>query len=210
MARQDYVKQNHGEFCAQVVHMRDTLPQLFTTLQITGTDPHVVSNAFDADVFDFLCKRQVALHLAFQGSTAERNRARIGDKNAPNTPVNLAYPAAPGTIPSPILPGVEPRFRALVEWLRTRPGWDADVAQTLGVLGDDQAPPNPDDFKPLLPLSITGGQVFIDWGWRGSRPTAQCLRIEVDRGDGTGFHFLATDTQPGYTDKTPFPATPQK
>lgn len=210
MPRKDYVKENHGEFCAQVVHMRDTLPNYFATLQISLADVHVAVNVQDALVFDYICKRQDALKKAAEGATAERNRARYGDKLAPNTPVNLAYPAAPANIPSPIMPGVEARFRALVEWLRTRPGWNDAIAEALGVLGEDTGTPDAATFKPILPLSIEGNQVLIGWGWQGSRPVAQALRIEVDRGDGQGFRFLASDTQPGYTDKTPFPTTPAK
>lgn len=210
MALTDYVKENHDEFCAQVVHMRDTLPDYFGTLQIAPADPHIVQLSADAAAFDYICKRQAELKNASQGATAERNRARFGDPIAPNSPVNLAYPSSPDGIPSPVMPGVESRFRALVEWLRTRPGWDNAIAQALDVLGVDQAPPAPATFKPVLRLSISGNEVKIAWGWEGTRPTARALRIEADRGDGTGFHFLATDTNPGYTDKTPLPATPQK
>ena len=158
MARQDYVQESDPAFCAQIVHMRDTLPQFFDELTITASDPHVVANTADAACFEYLCARQSALKGASAGATAERNRARYGDKENPNTPVTLAYPSGP-SIPSPILPGVEERFRKLVEFLRTRPGWTDDIAQTLDVLGAEQAPADPDALKPVLPLSKAGGHV---------------------------------------------------
>jgi len=36
------------------------------------------------------------------------------------------------------------------------------------------------------------------------------IELRVDRNDGHGAVFLANDTTPGYTDNTPFPATPTK
>ena len=208
MAREDYVKQGDAEFCAQIVHMRDTLPQFFDELSITAADPHIITNTADALCFEYLCTRQSALKGASAGATSERNRIRYGDKDHPNTPATLAYPTAPGSIPSPIMPGVEARFRTLVEWLRTRTGWNDDIAQTLDVLGAEQTPAEPNDLKPVLPLSTAGGHVLIAWKWLSARGLAKALRIEVDR--GTGWEFLAIDTQPGYTDKTPWPAAAQK
>jgi hypothetical protein len=204
MAREDYVKQGDAEFCAQMLHMRDNLPQFFDELTITAADPHVVTNTADALCFEYLCNRQSTLTGASSGATSERNRTRYGDKQNPNTPVTLGYPAAPASIPSPIKPGVEKRFRILVEFLRTRPGWNDDIAATLQVLGADQDPADADALKPFLPLSKAGGHVQIGWKWQSARGVARALRIEVDRGNG--WELLAIDTQPGYTDKTPWPA----
>jgi hypothetical protein len=36
------------------------------------------------------------------------------------------------------------------------------------------------------------------------------IELQVDRADGKGYVLLAYDTTPGYTDTTPFPATPAK
>ncbi len=207
MAREDYVKQGDSEFCAQLVHVNVTIPQFLATLTITAADPHIVALAADAACFEYLCARQSALKGASAGATAERNRARYGDKDSPNTAVTLAYPSGPG-IPSPILPGVEERFRKLVEFLRTRPGWTDDIAQTLDVLGAEQTPADSAALKPVIPLSITGGHVYIAWKWQSARGLAKALRIEVNRGNG--WEFLTIDTQPGYTDKTPWPANPAK
>lgn len=208
MAREDYVKQGNDEFCAQLVHMRDTLPQFFAELSISAADPHVSTNSIDATGFQYLCNRQSALKSASLGATSERNRIRHGDPENPNTPSTLDYPAQPGAVPSPILPGVEDRFRALVEWLRTRPGWNDDIALTLDVLGAEQTSADQNELKPLLPLSTAGGHVLIGWKWQSARGLAKALRIEVDRGNG--WEFLTIDTQPGYTDKTPWPAAAQK
>jgi len=36
------------------------------------------------------------------------------------------------------------------------------------------------------------------------------LELQVDRSDGKGYVNLTFDTTPGFTDLTPFPATPTK
>jgi len=102
----------------------------------------------------------------------------------------------------------EKHFRDRAEWLRGRPGWTNDIANFLHMLCAEQAPAPRNSLKPVLPLRLAGGQVVLGWKWLDARGTAKALRIEKD--SGNGFGFLTIDTQPGYTDKTPWPATPQK
>lgn len=61
-------------------------------------------------------------------------------------------------------------------------------------------------MKPVLPLGLMGMAVFIDWKWDGLAGQVDALEIQVDR--GAGFGFLTIDTNPGYLDTAPFPATP--
>jgi hypothetical protein len=60
-----------------------------------------------------------------------------------------------------------------------------------------------------LTLRVSGGAVNVGWGWQGHANAFNFIRLEVDR-TGSGFRLLATDTTPGCTDTTPFPATPAK
>jgi hypothetical protein len=64
--------------------------------------------------------------------------------------------------------------------------------------------------QPEIEAQLTGGAVFLDWGWGGNSKYLDMIRLETDRGDGKGFVFLASDTTPGYTDTAPLPATPAK
>jgi hypothetical protein len=52
-------------------------------------------------------------------------------------------------------------------------------------------------MKPTLRLSITGGQVEVQW----NKGMADAVRIETDK--GAGWQFLAVDTVPDYLDTTP-------
>ena len=126
----------------------------------------------------------------------------------PNVVVDLSYPLAPGAIPSPIMPGVEKRFREFVEWLRSLPGYENSIGVALRIVGAQSTAPDPASVQPVLKLRVSGGKVEVLWGWEGARSVAKALYMEVDR--GTGPTFLAVDTNPNYTDSFPLPATPQK
>ena len=208
MALQDYVPDNDGDFCALLAHVSQTLPQYYSTLGISSLTPQVAALIIDATTFTYLCTRQTTLSQAGQGSTRERNRIRFGDPDNPAVLSNLAYPSAPGSPPTPILPGLEKRFRDFVNWLRELPAYEDAIGLALQLVGPQATPPDAAALKPVLPLSLSGNQVQIAWKWQSARSLARALRIEVDRGQG--WELLTIDTQPGYTDKTALPATPQK
>ena len=62
----------------------------------------------------------------------------------------------------------------------------------------------------MLGLSISGGQVSVDWGWQGYSAFLDQCELQVDRGDNKGMVLLAIDTTPGYTDTQAFPSAPAK
>ncbi len=121
---------------------------------------------------------------------------------------NSAYPSNSTPPPSPVMPGIEKRFRAFVDFLRTRPNWSEAAAETLGVNGPQVTRPDPATLQPVLTLALSGGRVEVGWKWGPARGVVKALRIEVDRGNG--WEFLTIDTQPDYVDTHPLPATAQK
>ncbi len=208
MALQDYVKKNDAEFSDQLKQACAVLPTYFVELGVTAASSEVVSLNADSLVFEYQVLRQNALVEAARGSTGERNRARFGDVDLPSVPVNMAYPTAPAVVPSPVLPGIETRFRKFVEFIRTREGYTPAIGDALGFVGEDHVPQSVTTAKPLLELMVSGFHVGVGWKWQGMARVLDAIRLEVDRGQG--WQFLAVDTNPGYTDTTPFPATPQK
>ncbi|MBA3962474.1 MAG: hypothetical protein H0X40_11305 [Chthoniobacterales bacterium] len=62
----------------------------------------------------------------------------------------------------------------------------------------------------MLDLSISGDQVYVNWGWQGYSAFLDQCELQVDRADSKGFVMLAIDTTPGYTDTQPFPSAPAK
>lgn len=211
MALSDYVPHAQGDFCVLLVHVKNTLPDYYLTLGISAATPKVSLFLTDVANFDYICQKQSILVQAGQAATRERNRARYGDKENPNVVLDLSFPSGPASVPSPVMPGIEKRFREFVEWLRGLDGYTDAIGEALHLIGDNSTPPVTAGLKPDLgKLYIDGGKVIIPWKWNGAYPVAKALRLECDDNTGGGFKLRATDPQPGYVDKTPFPASPVK
>ena len=204
MPRADYVPRDDAGKCALFLHVRDTLPTFLAPLGLLPTNPQVLAQAADALAFDYMCRAQAILIPAGQEATATKNRLRDGDPSSPNTPVALAFPSGPGTAPPAVTPGVVPRFRAFAQWIKSLPTYTVAIGEALQIEGPESTGPDLATVKPVLPLSLNGGQVVIAWGWGGHKGALDACEIHVDR--GSGFALLTIDTRPGYVDTEPLPA----
>ncbi len=209
MPKSDYMPLDDSGKASLFTHVATTLPQHFGTLGITAASPGVGAQAQDALVFAYVHTNQQALLAAAQQATAAKNRLRDGDPAEPNVPVSLAFPIAPASVPSPVIPGITGRFRVFVKWLKSLPAYTEAIGESLQIVGDEQTNADLSTVKPVLPLKISGSQVVISWGWQGLAGQMDSIEIQVDRGTGT-FTLLTIDTRPGYVDTDPFPATAAK
>ncbi len=107
-----------------------------------------------------------------------------------------------------VAPGIEPRFRALCQQIKARPEVNDSILEALGIEGSEQAGPDYATLAPVLDLSISGGQVYVGWGWQGYSAFLDQCELQVDRADSKGFVMLAIDTTSGYTDTQPLPSAP--
>jgi hypothetical protein len=203
MPSNDYVPNSDLAFCSLLAHITSTLPQYYTVLGISSSTPQLAVHVADSAAFTYLCNRQVTLGQAAQAATKERNRARYGDPENPNASTDLSWPTALSPVPSPVLPGVEKRFRDFVQWLRALPAYDSAIGEALHIVAPASTPPEPSTLQPELTLRLNGGKVEVRWTWGAAAGTAKALMLEVDRGQGA--QFLAVDTNPNYTDSSPFP-----
>ena len=206
MAKGDYIPKDDAKKAELFIHVRDNIATYFTALGITALTAEVVAQAADAAGFRFVYDQQQRLVAAGEQATAAKNRLRDGDLANPGQAVSLAFPGAPGTIPSPLLPGVVPRFRAFVRFLKGRTGYTEAIGEALKIVGDDVAMPDLATLLPVISTRLAGGVVEVLW----TKQKMDSLEILVDRGDGTGFIFLTIDTVPNYIDTTPFPPAPAK
>jgi hypothetical protein len=101
------------------------------------------------------------------------------------------------------------RFRTLARRIKAHPNYNASIGEALGIEGAEQSAADLSTVQPRLKLKISGGVVVIGWGWGSQGEQLDMIRLEVDRGTGAGFVFLATDTIPGYNDSEPFPRPPR-
>jgi len=203
--KSNYVQGNDNAFSAQLITFKEEIPAYVSVLKLTAD---VVSGqAADADYFDYCLKCQGILQNAAIQATGWKDITRDG-----GTPPPTGAPVAP-TLPDPVptvSPGIEVRFRALVKLIKANPAYNTAMGQALGIEGPQQTPPDLTTIQPEIDVYINGTDVFVDWGWGGYANYLDMCELQVDRGDGKGFVPLAFVSTPGYTDSTPFPATPTK
>jgi hypothetical protein len=118
-------------------------------------------------------------------------------------------PVFPATMAAVAL-GIEARFRALAQRIKTHPNYNVSIGEALDIEGAQQTGPDYATLKPEFTLILNGNRVEIAWNWGGYGSFLHQCELQVDRGTGQGFVLLAYDTTPGYVDTQPLPATPAK
>jgi hypothetical protein len=108
----------------------------------------------------------------------------------------------------PVAAGALDRIVSLVQVIQEAPGYSGSIAADLGTVGTVITTPDLATIQPEFTAELTGGKVFLDWGWDGNGAFLDLIQLQVDR--GSGWVDLAYDTTPGYTDSHPHPATPTK
>lgn len=202
MAQSDFLEKTDDPLALQMEHFRDNVAPFVTLFNLTPAE--VGGQAADATVFRFVLTQQKRIIASGQQATDAKNKLRDGDPSAPNVAISLAFPGQPGIIPSPVFPGVVKRFRDLVAKIKAHANYTRAIGETLKIEGAELTAPNTVDGQPdLTGPKMAGGQVIVPW----AKGKYQGVRVEKDRGDGTGWHFVGVDTTPDYIDTEPHPAT---
>jgi len=199
----DYIEQNDDAFNAQMQTYKAGIGGYAAVIGVTADQ--IAGQAADSDYYDYTLK---CMRLMSYGSAqwmGWKNLMRGGGTPPPaGAPVAPVFPKA---VPA-VAPGIEVRFRALVQQNKTNPGYNPTIGQALDIEGSEQTGPNYATLKPVIDAIISGNHVTVKWGWGGYAAWLDICELQVDRGDGKGFVFLTFDTTPGYTDTQAFPATP--
>jgi hypothetical protein len=205
MAKSDYIDPNDDKFSAQQQLFKTNIPNYASTVGVTPAQ--VTAQAADANYFAYVLSSQEIMQNGAQQWTAWKDLVRDGGSPPPSgAPVLPVFPTAVGAV----LLGIEARYRALVKQIKAHPNYNSSIGQALGIEGAEQTPPDLTVVQPELDATINGSTVDIGWGWGGNSAYLDMIELQVDRADGKGYVLLAYDTTPGYTDTTPFPATPAK
>ncbi|MBI4713208.1 MAG: hypothetical protein HY762_07920 [Planctomycetes bacterium] len=174
------------------------LPDHAATLGLSPAE--VASVQADAAMFNYLMDMQEAYKTNKQEVTGYKNVLRDGPLGAPLGPVPVAptLPAAPAAVSA----GIFIRVSQLVMRIKGNPAYNKQtIGEDLGIVGDEQTIDIP-NLKPVLNSRLDAERPLIIW----KKGPADSIDIYVDRKDGLGFVFLATDTQPDYLDTFPIPA----
>ena len=201
----DYIQQNDDAFNAQLQTFKNGIGNYSAVLSLTTTQ--LATQAADAAYFDYTLKCMKLMVNASQQWTGWKNLERAGGTPpASGAPVP---PALPTTITA-VAPGIEVRFRALVQIIKANANYNDTIGKALGIEGAQQVGPDLATIQPAIDAIISGNLVNVKWGWGGNSAYLDICEIQVDRADGKGFGLLAYDTTPGYTDTQPFPAVSVK
>jgi len=203
MPKLDYIQTNDDLFNAQQKTFKGGIGSYAAVIGVTAAQ--IAGQSADADYFDYTLKSMAVMANGGQQWTAWKNLTRGGGTPpASGAPVAPVFPAA---VPV-VAPGIEARFRALVQSIKTNAGYNPAIGQALGIEGAQQTGPDLTTIQPIIDAIISGNHVNVKWGWGGNSAYLDICELQVDRNDGKGFVLLAFDTTPGYTDTQAFPATP--
>ena len=204
MPKSDFVSHNDTAFLNQLKAFSVTLPTYASLLDVDAAE--VTACQADADYFAYLLTcNEVARNCASQ-NTSWKNSVREGGTTSNGAPAAPLFPSAV----TPVVPGIEPRFRALAKRLKLHPRYDVSFGKALGIEGAESAAKDLSTVQPDLNVTISGDEVKLGWGWGGLGDLLDICEIQVRRGVGQPEELLTYDTTPGYTDIHPFPSTPQR
>jgi hypothetical protein len=206
MGKSDYISSSDPVFAGQLTTFKTTIGSYNVILDVTAAQ--VTTQAADADYFNYvLACRDVMQNGALQW-TGWKNLIRSGGTPPPSG-APVVSPVFPAPV-APVAPGIEARFRALVKQIKASANYNETIGQALGIEGAQQTGPDFATVQPDISATIRGTNVDLGWDWGGFAAFLDICEMEVDRSDSKGYVLLAYDTTPGYTDTTPFPATPTK
>lgn len=203
MPKGDYIQQNDDAFNTQQQTFKLNIGSYFAVLGLSSGQ--VTAQAADAAYFDYSLKSLKTMTNGAQQWTAWKNLERAG-----GTPPVSGAPVAPvfPTLVAPVAPGIEVRFRALVQLIKASPNYNSAIGQPLGIEGAEQTGPDLTTLQPVIDAVISGNHVNVKWGWGGNSAYLDMCELQVDRGDGKGYVLLAYDTTPNYTDTQSSPHQP--
>jgi hypothetical protein len=201
--KSDYIQQNDDAFNAQLQTFKNGIGNYAAVIGVTAAQ--IAGQAADALYFDYTLKCYKIMANAALQWTGWKNLTRAGG----TPPVSGApvAPVFPTAVPA-VAPGIEVRFRALVQLIKANANYNETIGLALGIEGAQQVGPDLTTIQPVIDALIFGNHVNVKWGWGGNGAYLDLCELQVDRGDGKGYVLLAFDTTPGYTDTQPFPTTP--
>jgi hypothetical protein len=205
MRRSNYYPWKNSEQVIWLGNFRNKLPLHAAALSLAAGD--VTDAQADCDWLIYLLGSWLPVVRSFgESSTNIITEAMTGSGGAAVTLPTFTAPAG-GTA---VEPGALNRIFNLVQNIRNNTACTDTIASDLGLFGSEQGAPDWNTFGPVLKVTRAPAGITVGWGWQGKRAFLDMIEIEVDRGDGKGWRFLANDTTPGYVDTEPVPASPVK
>ena len=205
MAKTAYLNKGDDAFGAQLNTFKNNIGGYAAILGLTPAQ--TAAQAADAGYFNYILQCQAVMQNGAQQWTAWKILERMGGTSpATGVPVAPVFPAAVAAV----TPGIEARFRALVQQIKANDNYNTGMGEALGIEGAQQTAPDLTTIQPVITVAVSGNRVEVGWGWGGNVAYLDVCEIQADRGDGKGYTLLTYDTTPGYVDTQPFPTAPVK
>ena len=167
-----------------------------------GISPALIAQLEDErDVFVAALVVVENIRNSAEAFTSFKNRLNESNDPLGAQPVLPTVPPVPPTVQGNIFG----RVRLLVQTIKGNPNYTESIGDDLRIIGEE-SPDDPNIWKPSLGVQFTSGGVpTILW----KKGNSQGIKLWADRGDGTGFQFLAIDTKPNYQDNHDLPPAGQ-
>ena len=188
MGTVDYLPNGDEDLVAWFDNFQAKLPEHAPALGLTTGE--VTASGSDSESLRFALEMVRVFRAEMRERTAFKNLLRDG-------PGGSAAPAVP-TVPAMVAPaviaapGIVPRLRALVQRIKTHPGYSAVMGQDLGIIAPPDAARTGDrnSAKPTAKgRPLPGGVVEIAWRKQGFTGVA----VESQRGDESLWTGLGID-----------------
>jgi hypothetical protein len=194
----DYIEIEDLKFIVQVSNVAEKLPGYAALLGITAAQLASLRN--DADFLSFAVLGSVNADDYKQNWTKIKNEARYGSDEPIISP--FPEPVNVTTPPTIVAPGVEKRFRELVNIIKANPNCTPGIREALGIEKDETVF-NPNEGKPTFKIELNSGSPVLKW------KKGQYEGVEVWVNRGSGFVKAERDLRPPFVDKHTLPPVGQ-
>jgi len=159
----------------------------FTAADVTGVND-------DYKMLAYVVQASELIRNESQARTSYKNVVKDGPLGIVQpTPPSVPTLTPPATI---VAPGIIPRLRALVQRMKTHPGYNDSIGSDLGVVSAAAAPSTTPAKPSATATAEPGSSVRIDW----TKGSFDGVLVESQRGDETVWTSLGTDLQSPYND----------
>ncbi len=205
MVKDDRIKKKDAEFLKQLITFDKNVAAHATVLEVTTEQ--MTAHHKDTLYFEYVTNLLSAARAYATQCTAWKDLVRTG--GSPSSEATPTVPILPAEVAAVAL-GIETRFRALVQHITTRPGYNEAIGKVLGIEASEITPPDYNTLQPDIKLSLRSNGVYVHWNFGHYGAFLDQCKIVVERGDGKGEVLLTMDNTAGYLDTTPFPSAPAK
>ena len=195
MAKDYYLPRSDKKKSMWLSNFAVRLPYYAATLDITPSTLTSIQN--DAKMFEYAIQLVDSFSKIKKTRTSFKNQLRDGPvSSTPFAVPKVISPSPPALVP----PGIFKRVTALIRKIKVNDNYTPAIGKHLDIIGPETYL-DTKKIKPKLKVRFVAGRTIIKY----NKGRSDGIDIYVDRGDGKGFNFLATDNEPDYIDPAELP-----